>query len=65
MKKETVSETAEIPVSEKTKEEVTTTQPAVPVGEVTKEELAAKPVAEIKPDQPMPEKIPEAPKSRR
>lgn len=62
VKKETVSETAEIPASEKTKEEVTTTQPAVPVGEVTKEELDAKPVAEIKPDQPMPEKIPEAPK---
>ena len=61
-KKEAVSETAEMPAPEKTKEEVTTAQQAVPVEEVKKEELAAKPVAEIKLDQPASEKIPEVPK---
>lgn len=46
LKKEAVLDTAEIPGTEKTKEEVPTAEPA----------------EEIKPDQPVPEKISEAPK---
>ncbi|PKN04850.1 MAG: translation initiation factor IF-2 [Deltaproteobacteria bacterium HGW-Deltaproteobacteria-9] len=61
-RKEAVAGAAEIPGAEKAKEEVSTAQPGVPTEDVKKDVSAAGPVEELKPDQSVPEKIPEAPK---
>ena len=61
-RKEAGTGAAEIPGTEKAKEEVPTIPSGVAAEEVKKDVSAAGPVEELKPDQPVPEKISETPK---